>query len=86
MWNKIVWVLSEVMSLTSEDKGDRSNQKREYGRGCSPSIRGGGGGGRGLLLAVGKVSKICGYATVVSGRPWEGTEVGGRPWGEDRGR
>ena len=56
MWNKIVWVLSEVMSLTSEDKGDWSNQKREYGRGCSPSTKGGGGVGyRGLLLAVGKV-------------------------------
>ena len=41
-----------------------------------------GGGGvvdyRGLLLAVRKVSKICGYVTVVGGRPWEGTKVGSR--------
>ena len=50
--------------------------------GAAVRQQGGGGGGvdyRGLLLAVGKVSKICGYATVVGGRPWEGTEVSGRP-------
>ena len=42
------------------------------------------------VIGCGEVSKICGYATVVGGRPWEGTEsvvdrgekteVDDRPW------